>query len=61
MVNEDVSLVSGGKHNLQYSSLFQTFWWIEREAVSIVVIGRGLEDALAVTENVARGYLGTRH
>ena len=61
VVNKDVGLVGGGDHNLQYSCLLETLWWIQREAVSIVVIGRGLEDALAVTENVARWYLGTRH
>ena len=57
MVNEDVSLVSGGEHNLQYSSLLHTFWWIQRETVSIVVVWRYFKNALAITEYVARRYL----
>ena len=59
MVNEDVSLVGGGEHNLQYSSLLQTFWRIQREAVAIVVVRRGFKNALTITEYVARGYLQT--
>ena len=57
MVNENVSLVSGGEHNLQYSSLLQTFWRIQREAVSIVIVRGCLEYALTITEYVARRYL----
>ena len=57
MVNENVSLVSGGEHNFQYSSLLQTFWRIQREAVSIVIVRGYLEYTLTITEYVARRYL----
>ena len=59
MVNEDVSLVGGGDHNFQYPSLLETPWWIQWEAVSIIVIGRSLKNALPLTEYVARGHLQT--
>ena len=57
MVNEDVSLVGSGDDNLQNSGILETLWRIQREAVSVVVIGRSLENSLALAEYVARGYL----
>ena len=57
MVNEDVSLVGSGDDNLQNSGILETLWRIQREAVSIVVIGRSLENSLSLAELVAWGYL----
>ena len=57
VVNEDVSLVGSGDDNLQNSGILETLWRIQREAVSIVVIGRSLENSLSLAELVAWGYL----